>query len=208
LQALAGHLKFDPGAAVAVFCTESCGKGFGRDGRMIIRFENHHFFHDWGTSHRDVFDQHFVFNSDKPWTGHQWRDSASGTWQNVHQDQNSEWSAFMFARGLDDTAAKRSISMGGPQILGSNCVDAGFESVQQMFDAFSASEKRQIIAFFDFLQGTETHPRKVLALQQMDFPRFAELYNGVGNAAEYGSRIRGSFDTFRRLRPAAAAATV
>jgi hypothetical protein len=174
---------------------------------MLIRFENHHFFADWGKAHPQIFEQHFIFNAQKPWTGHQWRDSPAGAFENVHTDQNSEWRTFQFACTLDETAAKRSISMGGPQILGSNYADTGFESVQEMFDAFSGSEQRQIIGFFDFLQGTETHPRKVLALQSKDFVRFAELYNGPGNAAEYGSRISGTYDTFKRLRPTAAVVT-
>jgi hypothetical protein len=205
LSELAGHLKFNPGAAVAVFCTESGGQGFGPDGRMLIRFENHHFFRHWGRAHQELFNTHFRFNPAKTWTGHQWRPSELASFENVHTDQSSEWRTFEFARTLDDTAAKLSISMGGPQILGSNHGDAGFESVHEMFDAFSASEKRQIVAFFDFLQGTETHPPKVLALQKMDFVRFAELYNGLGNAAEYSARISGAFDTFNRLRPASAA---
>ncbi len=207
LSALASKLKFDTGAAVAVFGTESGGSGF-RDGRMVIRFENHHFFRHWGKTHRGPFDAHFRYNAPKPWTGHLWRASEAGAFQPVHKDQQSEWRCFEFARALNDTAAKLSISMGGPQILGSNYADAGFESVDEMFDAFASGEKRQIVAFFDFLQGAETHPPKVLALQRLDFIRFAELYNGPGNAAEYGARLSGTFEAFQRLRPSAAVATV
>lgn len=206
LRALAERLKLEPGAAVAVFCTESGGSGFSADGRMIIRFENHHFYRHWGSAHRDAFEAHFRFNAAKAWTGHQWRESAGEGFKQVHADQSSEWRAFEFARTLDDTAAKLSISMGGPQIMGSNYAGAGFESVHQMFDAFSASEKRQIVAFFDFLRGTETHPRKVLALQRLDFVRFAELYNGPGNASVYGARLSNLYETFQRLMPASAAA--
>src|SRR3954453_595270 len=43
LSNLATSFKFDTGAAVAVFCTESGGAGFV-NGRLLIRFENHHFF--------------------------------------------------------------------------------------------------------------------------------------------------------------------
>lgn len=207
LSALASHLKFDTGAAVAVFCTESGGAGF-QDGRMLIRFENHHFFRHWGKANRGLFNAHFQFNAGKPWTGHLWRASEAGPFERVHQNQQSEWRCFEFARTLNDTAAKLSISMGGPQILGSNHADAGFESVDEMFDAFSSSEKRQIVAFFDFLQGADTHPPKVVALQRLDFIRFAELYNGPGNAAEYGARLSGTFEAFQRLRPSAVAATV
>jgi hypothetical protein len=200
LRALAGHLKFKTGAAVAVFCVESGGNGFGPDGRMVIRFENHHFFRNWGKANQPVFDAHFRFDSKKSWTGHKWRESVAGHFEQFHVDQSSEWRVFEFARTLDDTGAKLSISMGAPQIMGSNYADAGFESVQQMFDLFSGSERRQIIGFFDFLQGTGT--RKVLALQQLDFLRFAELYNGPGDAAAYSARIGGMYETFQRLRPA------
>jgi hypothetical protein len=201
LRALAAELKFDPGAAVAVFCTESSGNGFSPDGRMLIRFENHHFLRHWGDAHKDIFDAHFRCNSKKSWTGHQWRESAAGEFENVHQSQNSEWRAFEFARTLDETAAKLSVSMGGPQILGSNYAGAGFESVDRMFEAFSESEQRQIVAFFDFLEGTETQPHKVLALQRLDFMRFAKLYNGPANAAVYSARIAAMYQTFQRLRP-------
>jgi hypothetical protein len=205
LATLAGNFKFETGAAVAVFCTESGGAGF-RDGRLLIRFENHHFFRHWGKANPQRFAAHFQFNAQKPWTAHGFRVSGSAPFENVHKDQASEWRCFEFARALDDTAAKLSISMGGPQILGSNHTEAGFESVDEMFDAFSSGEKRQIVAFFDFLQGTGTHPPKILALQKLDFIRFAELYNGPGNAAEYGARLSGTYDAFQRLRPNAAAA--
>jgi uncharacterized protein YraI len=201
LNALATHMKFAAGCAVAVFGTESSGNAFGAGGRMTIRFENHHFFQFWGKANPDEFRAHFQFDAVKPWTGHQWRAAADGAFQPVHVNQSSEWSAFQFAGTLDATAARLSISMGGPQILGSNFAEAGFESVEQMFDAFTSSEKRQIVAFFDFLQGTSTHPPKVIALQQRDFVRFAELYNGPANAAEYSARIASCFEAFERLRP-------
>jgi hypothetical protein len=201
LGALADHLKFDAGCAVAVFGTESSGSGFAADGRMVIRFENHHFHQYWGQSHQPDFDGHFQFDGVKPWTAHQWRASENDAFQPVHRSQSSEWSCFQCACGFDEHAAKLSISMGGPQILGSNYGEAGFESVEQMYDAFASGERRQIVAFFDFLQGPATHPPKVLALQQRDFIRFAQLYNGPGNAAEYGARIAGCFDAFQRLRP-------
>jgi hypothetical protein len=207
LSALATQMKFDTGAAVAVFCTESGGNCF-QNGRMIIRFENHHFLRHWGKNHRPVFDAHFQFSAQKPWQAHMWRRSESDAFDMVHRDQNSEWNCFQFARTLDDTAAKMSISMGGPQILGSNYTEAGFESVDDMFDAFSSGEKRQIVAFFDFLQGVGTHPPKVLALQKLDFMRFAELYNGPGNAAVYSERLSMSYEAFQRLRPAVSAAVV
>lgn len=202
LSSLAGELQIETGVAVAVFCVESGGDGFGPGGRMLIRFENHHFFRHWGKAHGEVFNTHFRFDEKNPWAGHKWRASAEGEFELVHCGQAGEWRAFEFARSLDDTAAKLSISMGSPQILGSNYAGAGFASVQEMFDAFSGSERRQIEAFFDFLQKSEARPRMVPALRQMDFRRFAELYNGPGNAAAYGKKISLMYETFQRLRAA------
>ncbi len=55
LEPLANKIGLDPGAAVAVVAIESGGSGFGADGRMIIRFENHLFWFNWGKAHADTF---------------------------------------------------------------------------------------------------------------------------------------------------------
>src|SRR5690606_31568339 len=43
LSVLADRIGVDPAYAVAVVCVESGGQGFGPDGRVVIRFENHIF---------------------------------------------------------------------------------------------------------------------------------------------------------------------
>ena len=202
LAALAAQLRIDPGAAVAVLAIESGGRGFAADGRMIIRFENHLFYRQWGKDHRDLYDRHFKFSPDKNWQGHQWRQFTNQPFRDFHGTQDGEWQAFSFARSLDDTAAKLSISMGGPQIVGFNYTTLGFESVHQMYDAFSANERNQIIGFFDFVQGPSRDSRRVLALQAGDFTTFASMYNGPGQAARYGSLMQGLFDVYTRLKSA------
>ena len=104
--------------------------------------------------------------------------------------------------GLDDTAAKRAISMGAPQIMGFNHAAIGYESVQEMFDAFSRSENTQLIGFFDFVQGGSANSPSVLALQHQDFAAFAALYNGSGQAATYAGMMGNAFNAFHRLRSA------
>jgi hypothetical protein len=202
LAELAGKLRIDPGMAVAVLAIESGGRGFAADGRMILRFENHLFFRQWGSAHVDEFDRHFSFNPQKNWLEHRWRQFTNQPFAEFHGSQDGEWQVFSFARSLDDTAAKLSISMGGPQIMGFNYAALGYESVHQMYDAFSAGDRQQIVGFFDFMQGPSRDSRRVLALQSGDFTTFAALYNGPGQAAKYGSLMQGVFDTFRRLRPA------
>lgn len=197
--ALASRLGIDPGVAVAVFVAESGGDGF-RNGRMVIRFENHIFWDKWGKFNPDTFNQHFTFSNHMIWLGHKWRPNTSSQFMEFHGNQDSEWQAFRFAQTLNDTAAKLSISMGAPQIMGFNHHAVGFESVTQMFDAFNTSEANQIIGFFDFVKGPGTDVRKMLALKRFDFETFASLYNGPGQASRYAAIIQALFDTYSRLR--------
>jgi uncharacterized protein YraI len=197
---LAQELRIDPGVAVAVFLIESGGEGFGSDGRLKIRFENHIFRNYWGKNNLARFDQHFRFTAGKSWTGHEWRPSPDQAWQGFHGNQAKEWEVFTFARSLDDAAAKLSISMGGPQIMGFNYATTGFESVHQMFDAFGQGNRGQIIGFFRFVQGGTPNSQRLVALQTLDFEKFAGLYNGPGQASRYAGLIQGAYERFKQFR--------
>ncbi len=98
-------IKVDTAAAVAVLCVESRGRGFGPYGRMIIRFENHVFWRRWGKKHRDVFDAHFGFDTERRWKNHVFRKSVQGRWTRFHGNQEQEWRVFEFARALNESAA-------------------------------------------------------------------------------------------------------
>ncbi|RPH55816.1 MAG: DUF3380 domain-containing protein, partial [Chloroflexi bacterium] len=149
LNALSGVLSIQPGTAVAVLAIESGGQAFGPDGRMIIRFENHLFYQYWGKNNLAKFNQHFAFNATQRWTGHKWRSNPTGAWRDCHTSQASEWEVLNFACALDETAAKLSISMGAPQIMGFNASVIGYASASDMFAAFSVSERDQVIGLFD-----------------------------------------------------------
>jgi uncharacterized protein YraI len=200
LTVLAEELSIDSAIAVAVLAVEAGGRAFGDDGRMIIRFENHIFYDEWGARSSDAFARYFRFGADAPWQGHLWRPSSTEPWREFHGDQQSEWQVFELACGLDDTAAKRAISMGAPQIMGFNHSGIGFATVQEMFDAFSRSEHAQLTGFFDFVRGASANSSSLQALQQRDFQTFATLYNGAGQAATYATLIENACDVFHRLR--------
>jgi len=196
LIAIAAKMEFDPAIAVAIIAQESGGYAFGADGRMIIRFENHLFYEYWGKKNASTYNNHF--QSGTPiWTGHKWRPKPSAQWKEFHGNQSAEWDVFTFARQLDDTAAIKSISMGLPQTLGSNYTVLGFASVQDMFNAF-ASERNQVIAFFDFLQGNGATATN--ALKNRDFRTIAAVYNGAGNADAYGKAINEHYNAFLALQ--------
>ena len=200
LTAVADELRVDPAVAEAVVAVESGGMCFAEDGRMIIRFENHLFYRHWGAANPQRFEQHFRLDADTPWLGHRWRPSADEAFREQHQwmgsldeNQRAEWETFTFAAGLDPRAARLSISMGAPQILGSNYPVIGYESVEQMFDAFAAGDHAQLLGLFDFIKA---NPQRVRALQRGDYRTFAELYNGSGQADHYGRLIEQQTQAF------------
>ena len=200
LADLSTRLGIDPAVAVAVMAAESGGRGFDDGGRMIIRFENHIFWQQWGRDHPDDYHAHFRYNSDEPWKGHRFRSAMQAPWEYFHEDQDWEWSVFEFACGLDEAAARKSISMGLPQIMGFNHAAIGYETVHDMFEAFGAGERHQVVGLFDFIQGSQTVSRRVIALQQSDFVTFASLYNGAGQAPRYAGIIQGLADAFHTLK--------
>ncbi len=187
-------------AAVGVLCVESGGQGFV-GGRLIIRFENHVFFERWGKAHPDVFRRHFTFDATKRWTGHRFRARESDPWLVQHDGQEREWQAFTIARGLDESAAMRSISMGAPQIMGYHHGTIGYESARAMFDKFGADDRYHILALFDFIKGPGRTSPMLEALRGADYVRFATHYNGNGQAAEYGARIQSAATAFGKVAP-------
>jgi|GEM_PF-1811188 len=192
------RLGIDPAIAVAVLMAESGGAAFGADGRMIIRFENHIFYNQWGKDNQTRFAQHFAFDPVVTWKNHQWRPDPNAPWRTCHPTQGGqllEWLVFDFARRLDESAAMLSISMGAPQIMGFNHRDIGYASVREMFNAFQSSDESQITGLFRFIEVK----RAVAAIQQGDLRRFATIYNGAGQADAYATIIQRNLASFRAL---------
>lgn len=198
LTGLCTEKQVSTGAAVAVLCVESSGKGFEQNNsdRMIIRFENHKFWRYWGKYHAVQYRQHFRYRSDKVWLGHEWRKRPDHAWQSFHGHQSSEWDVFEFARLLNEEAALLSISMGAPQIMGFNFERVGFQSVVEMFDAFSSHIQYQIRGLFDYFS-----PPMLRYLRHEEFIAFAGMYNGSGQKEIYGERISQHYHTFNKLMP-------
>jgi len=201
LLALADALQIRPGAAAAVVANDVTRSGFARDGRMTIRFDPSIFFDRWGAGNPDVFAQHFSFDPDRSWQRHRWRPAADATWRACHRGQAGEWEAFELARGLDDTAAKLSLAMGAPQIMGFNHAAIGYPSVGGMFDAFSRDECYQMLGFFDLIAGPGATSRTLSALRSLDLATFAGLYYGPDQVARQAGRLQSAFAAFQRLRP-------
>ncbi len=79
----------------------------------------------------------------------------------------------------------------------------GYDSVGEMFRAFQAGIRYQMLGLFDFLKGPGTSSPMVVALQRKKFEDFASRYNGPGQGATYGDFIESHFEIFQSLRASA-----
>jgi hypothetical protein len=191
LAALGGKYNIDPVVAAAVMAVESGGNAFDNNGRLIIRFENHLFYDYWGKANQDVYGKYFTFNTQQRWKEHTFRTRVSDPFESFHGNQDKEWLAFGHAFKQSPRAALASISMGAPQILGSNFKRVGYDSPESMYAAFGNKDegaRQQVIALFKFIEN-DPYNRGIPALRNEDYTAFAEMYNGSGQAQTYGNLI-------------------
>lgn len=202
LGPLCAETQMSPAAAVGVICVESSGQGMTDDGTLIIRFENHVFWDKWGQQNADAFRTYFTFDSAKRWTKQKYRLGATSPWKSSHDvGQAAEWEAFGIARRLNEPAAMQSISMGAPQIMGFNHAAIGYDAARTMFDRFENDERYHILGLFDFVKGGGATSRMLEALRREQYEQFATFYNGNGQAAVYGARIRAVASAFKAIAP-------
>lgn len=182
-------MQLDPLAAEAVYSVESGGKGFASDGKLIIRFEAHLFDRNLGNDAE--FAKYFAYDKATPWTGQMYRLGPTSGWLPIHSgNQADEWNALGIARGLNDTAGLLSISMGAPQILGSNFKRILYSDVQAMFNAFGRSLSVQTIGFFNFVLSDAELAN---AINAHDWEVVSRLYNGPGQVALYSKLMADAY---------------
>jgi hypothetical protein len=196
LTVLARADGVDPGVPVAILTVESGGFGFGPDQRMVIRFEHHIFHSYWGQHNQKKFDKHFRFDPVVPYTGHTFRVPGQGWKTNHVRNQSVEWEAFELAAAFSLTAARLSISMGSPQIMGFNYSLLNYGSVHDMFLDFSSGDRPQLIGFYNFARASQ---KRLKAMQDLDFTTIAAFYNGTGQKEKYGKLIQGVFEKFKSI---------
>ncbi len=195
LEVLSDEINIDIATAIAVLAVESGGKGFGAQGNVLIRFENHLFHSFWGKNNEKVYNQHFRFSSAERWKNHFFRKDKNSEWQAYHGDQVKEWEVLTFARSLDNEKALFSASYGLPQVIGSNHKVIGYKNAQAMLDGFSEDIRYHVLALFDFF-----NPQMIKHLQRKEFTDFARYYNGGGQAVRYGNFIKRHYDAFKKIK--------
>lgn len=215
IQALAGEVQVELPAVLAVWQVESSGRAH-TPGAAVIRFENHLFFQAWGQANPQIYAQLFRHGGfqgqpGNPWEGHQFREQPDAAFQTLHGSQEREYRALALARRLaGDDPALRSISMGGPQILGSNYRMIGYPSPRAMYDTFQADERYQVLGFFDFCRN-KAAPNAgdlILALRERRWADFAHYYNGSGQIAVYSAQLQAAYNAAVLLPPPAATRSI
>ena len=200
LTALSSDVDVSVEATLAVWQVESGGLPHVEN-RPVLRFENHKFFEHWGKNNTASFDSHFQFGgrkgiAGKKWENHRFRRDASQPWRTFHGDQAKEYDVFEFASGLGGLEpACLASSFGGPQILGSNYEVLGYDSATALFRAFQESERWHVCGFFDFCRSNNL----IDEIQQQRWVKFAEGYNGKGQAEAYGAKIQEAFEAALEL---------
>jgi hypothetical protein len=196
MGALAAQLGIEVRAMLAVWYVESAGRAHV-PGRAIIRFENHLLWRAWGEANAATYDRYFKHGGHagvpgQSWENHAFRESPDQAFRPLHSQQADEYAVLAVATRLaGETVALQCISIGGPQILGSNHRLLGYATPRTMYDAFQADERWHVLGFIDYCRGRDAPGRGDLIrhLAAHDWRSFARYYNGSGQVDYYGGRI-------------------
>ena len=157
----ASEIGCEAAAIKAIWEVEAAGKPFLSDGSLIRRFEPHKM----------------------PGSPLTWRDSLK-----IKSPEREEMFLEAFT-STDQNDALRATSWGAPQIMGFNCIDAGYQSAESMVRSMADSEHAQLFAFtrLIFAWGLDS------AIRAHDWRAFAARYNGNGQVDVYSRRIEAAY---------------
>lgn len=162
----------------AVFEVEAAGAGFIGT-RPKILFEAHVF--DRQTQGR--------FRASHP------KLSAPKWDRSLYAGGEKEWDRLEAAMKLDASAALKSASWGGPQIMGFNHKLAGFDTVEAFVTAMKSGARAQLLAFVAFIKnsGLSDELRSINGAAS-SAAAFAKGYNGSGYATHnYHGKLAAAF---------------
>lgn len=161
-------LKVIPGVEEAalrsVIDTETAGSGFDHAGRPAVLFERHLFWAELGPGAKRATAAA--------------QNLAYPTWGTLPYPKSSDgvYAEIRAACLIDENAALRSTSWGLGQILGRECLEAGFQTAKAMVLAFMDGEGAQLQGMVKLIKARKLD----IALVSHDWETFARSYNGSG----------------------------
>jgi hypothetical protein len=181
-EQVAVSLGCEPAQIRAVWEVESGGGWFTDVRADILDLDGPGGFLDGPNLPKILFEAH-VFDRE---TGGRFRKShpnlSSATWNRaLYVGGQGEYARLYRAMQLDRTAALRSASVGGAQIMGFNHKVAGFDTVDAFWSAMRKSERAHLDAFAAFIRNSGLlEPLRQISTLHEDCKPFARGYNGAG----------------------------
>ena len=165
----------------AVLDVETNGRGFDAKGRPRMLFEPHVFWRELGKGEgRDIAEK---------------KGLAYPKWRRDYP--NDSYPRLLSAMSINEEAALRSASWGLGQIMGFNCILAGYPTAKAMVKDFLDDEEKHLEAMVTFIVSAKLDR----FLRARDWTGFARGYNGAGFAANgYDRKLARAFDKWLRIK--------
>lgn len=165
----------------AILDVESAGRGFDSKGRPRMLFEPHIFYKELGSGMKRT-------KAVKAGLAYpRWR---------LGYPKDS-YPRLMEAMKIDKDAALRSASWGLGQIMGFNCVAAGYPTAEAMVEDFLDDEETHLNAMVTFIISAKLDR----FLRARDWAGFAAGYNGPGFARNgYDKKLAASFHKWQAIK--------
>jgi hypothetical protein len=181
LPRLAARIGVGEDEIHAVLDVETNGRGFDAKGRPRMLFEPHVFWRELGKGEgRDVAEK---------------KGLAYPKWRRDYP--NDSYPRLLSAMSINEEAALRSASWGLGQIMGFNCIPAGYPSAKAMVQDFLDDEDRHLEAMVTFIASKKLDR----FLRARDWKGFALGYNGRDFAANgYDRKLAAAFDKWQRIK--------
>lgn len=165
----------------AILDVEAAGKGFDAKGRPTMLFEPHVFYRELGAGpDRDRAVKAGL---------------AYPKWKRDYPKDS--YPRLLKAMQINEDAALRSCSWGLGQIMGFNCIAAGYHSAAEMVTDFLDDEEKHLDAMITFIITAKLDR----FLRARDWAGFARGYNGTGFAKNgYDRKLAQAFHKWQQIK--------
>lgn len=190
----AGIIGCEAACIKAVYHVEASGSGYLKDGRIKILFEGHRFWKQLKNAGVDCFDflmKHPEFSNvlHKKWI------PGNPEYRKDQWERMSQANKACKLIGVNPELALKSASFGSFQIMGENCVAAGYATAQEMITSYNNSgEAEELDSFTRFVKYTKLDDE----LRALNFQSFADGYNGTASKLNhYAPKLFAAYMTFK-----------
>ncbi len=170
------EINVDGSVIMAFRDVESKFNGFLPDGRAVILFERHYFYKLLSQLKGEKFaDSVSAKNPD-----------ICNTKPGGYKGGTAEWTRLTRAEAINNHCAIQSASWGMFQVMGAYYKLAGYNTPEELVQAYGESEKAHLEGLIKFIKS---NPKLLKACQQKDAVHIAMYYNGAGYAVNQYDKL-------------------